>query len=82
MTLMVQRITGSCNGQEEDPQEEDQTSNIKTSIKASTFQEKEEEVFEEKKKRFYFFNIIKLIRLFFIFFFSINFLYYLQEKIT
>ena len=46
--LMVQRITGSCNGQEEDPQEEDQTSNFKTSIKASTFQEKKK---SSKKRR-------------------------------
>ena len=53
------RITCSCNGQEEDPQEEDQTPNIKASIKASSFQE-EKEVFEEKTKRFYFFHIIKL----------------------
>ena len=59
MTIMVQRITCSCNGQEEDPQEEDQTSNIKASIKASSFQE-EKEVFEEKTKRFDFFHTIKL----------------------
>ena len=56
---MVQRITCSCNGQEEDPQEEGQTQNTKTSIKASSFQE-EKEVFEEKTKRFYVVHIIKL----------------------